>query len=125
MKRIITAFIMLSLAITVATVSSVMLDQNIKSIISDIIDIRENIDNYNTNKIEMKKEMILNKWLKTEKTLKLISVQDKISPITEKLKELNFTDITNKNEIVKLLNEITILLEMFLSSEEIILNNIF
>lgn len=121
MKRVIIAFIMLSFAVTLAAVSSVILDKYVKSIISDIKNLQDNLNKYDLENINKQTDMIAEKWFKTEKILKLVSLKDKISPITEKIKLLHFSDIKKLNNN---LDEITVLLEIFLSSEEAVWINV-
>lgn len=124
MKRVIIAFVMLSAAVTVAAVSSVMLDRNIKSIISDVENLLVNINGYEQKEIQDKTEDISEKWLKTSKILKLVSFQDKISPISEKFRGLSYSDTNDLNELSRDLTEIKVMLEVFLSSEEVVWANI-
>ena len=124
MKRVIIASVMLLLAVTVAASGSFRLKRSINSVINDIENLQSYTDNHNSEQINTKLQIITDKWIKIEKKLGFISLQDKTSVISEKLKLLIYTD-TSKDTIKTSLEEIVILLDSFLYLETPFLQNIF
>ena len=125
MKRVIIASILLLTAVLIAVIGSYTLNKNVNSVISDIKNLEKNLSKNETNQIKEQTEAIFNKWLKIEKTLKILTMQDKISPITEKLNHLSNSHSSDAKELSKNLKEIIVMLEIFLSSEKTVFVNIF
>ncbi len=125
MKRLIIAIVMLIFAVTVASTASIILDKNVKSIITDIQDLQNSLDKNDIQQTKAQTEAILKKWIKAEKTLKLIAMQDKILPLTEKFNHLANSYSSDVNELNKNLKEISVMLEIFISTERAVFENIF
>lgn len=125
MKRLIIAIVMMIFAVTVASITSITLDRNVKSIISDIQQLQDNLDIKNKQQTKIQTESILKKWFKTEESLKFVVMQDKIAPLTEKFNHIKNLNSSDEKELIENLNEITEMLEIFISTEKPVIENIF
>ena len=125
MKRLIIAIVMMIFAVTVASITSITLNRNVKSIISDIQQFQDNLDIKNKQQTKIQTESILKKWFKTEKSLKFVVMQDKIAPLTEKFNHIKNLNSSDKKELIENLREITEMLEIFISTEKPVIENIF
>lgn len=126
MKRVIIAFSMLSFAVLIAVFSAVILNKNIARISEDIKNLYTKADTVETTEITDEANEIITKWNKTEKVLKLITVSDKLSYLSESIHSLNhITQSGDKEKLKEKCQEISVMLNAFLSSEETAVENIF
>ena len=125
MKRVIIASVLLLLAVTTAVIGSIILKKSVESVISDIDNLQKILEKDDSNQTKKQTESIFKKWLKIEKTLKIITLQDKITPITEKFNHLSNSHSSDAKELNKNLKEIKVMLEIFLESEKTVFVNIF
>lgn len=125
MKRIIIAFAMLSFAITAAILCSVILDKNISELSTEIDKLYTKAEEENNTEIRITADKILDKWSKTEKFLKIVTMHDKINELSKSFLALkHFSQTQNIEEIKQTCAEISVMLNILLSSEETELSNI-
>lgn len=125
MKRIIIAFAMLSFAITAAILCAVILDKNISELSTEIDKLYTKAEEENNAEIRIAADKILDKWSKTEKFLKIVTMHDKINELSKSFLALkHFSQTQNIEEIKQTCAEISVMLNILLSSEEAELSNI-
>lgn len=125
MKRVIIAFALLSFAIAAAILCAVMLDKNISELSAEIDALYTKADELNNAELKESSERILNKWNKTEKFLKIVTVHNKINDLSKSFLSLkHFSETENIDEIKKTCSEISVMLRILLSSEETELSNL-
>ncbi len=125
MKRIIIAFAMLSFAITAAILCAVILDKNISELSTEIDKLYTKAEEENNAEIRITADKILDKWSKTEKFLKIVTMHDKINELSKSFLALkHFSQTQNIEEIKQTCAEISVMLNILLSSEETELSNI-
>lgn len=125
MKRIIIAFAMLSFAITAAILCAVILDKNISELSTEIDKLYTKAEEENNAEIRITADKILDKWSKTEKFLKIVTMHDKINELSKSFLALkHFSQTQNIEEIKQTCAEISVMLNILLSSEEAELSNI-
>ena len=125
MKRIIIAFAMLSFAITAAILCAVILDKNISELSTEIDKLYTKAEEENNAEIRITADNILDKWSKTEKFLKIVTMHDKINELSKSFLALkHFSQTQNIEEIKQTCAEISVMLNILLSSEEAELSNI-
>lgn len=125
MKRIIIAFAMLSFAITAAILCAVILDKNISELSTEINELYTKAEEENNDEIRITADKILDKWSKTEKFLKIVTMHDKINELSKSFLALkHFSQTQNIEEIKQTCAEISVMLNILLSSEKAELSNI-
>lgn len=125
MKRIIIAFAMLSFAITAAILCAVILDKNISELSTEIDKLYTKAEEENNAEIRITADKIFDKWSKTEKFLKIVTMHDKINELSKSFLALkHFSQTQNIEEIKQTCAEISVMLNILLSSEEAELSNI-
>ena len=126
MKRVIIAVSMLAFAVTAAFVFTFMLTDNINSISADISHLGEVSKTATAYEISTETDKIINRWNKTQKFLKVISVHESLNAINQNI--LSLGDISangNREQLYEKCREICAMLSVFSDDEKITAENIF
>ena len=126
MRRVITAFAMLAVSVIGIAVITIIIDNQIEETEKNLTFLYQNLEKMSIEDVIYHVNILNNKWKKTEKILKFVSVHDIVDSISENIENLNeATNHKNKKEIRNICFQLKIQLHMFCLSEKPLVENIF
>ncbi len=126
MKRVIIALSMLAFAITAAFAFTFLLTQNIASISEDISHLGSVSQSASNEHITAETRDIIEKWNKTQKILKIITVHENLNTINQNILSLSkISESGNRDLLCEKCRDICIMLSVFVDDEKASAENVF
>ena len=126
MKRVIIALSMLIFAFTASFIFTDLLTNKISKISDDISHLEQVSASASPEEINAETQAIIEKWNKTQKFLKIITVHENLNVITENIRSLE--DISaqgNRDLLGEKCREIRVMLSVFVNDEKTAFENVF
>ena len=126
MKRVIVALSMLAFAFASSFFFAYLLNKNISGFTAEVSHLASVSQTASIDEINTEAKQIIEKWNKTQKFLKIITVHENLNVLTENIRSLDGISASgNRDYLNEKCNEICIMLSVFADDEKSAGENVF